>query len=228
MATLSPLQRAMFALKETQDRLDALQQRLNEPIAVVGMSCRFPGAVDDPAAYWRLLCEGVDAVDEIPAERWNIDDYYDPDPQAPGKMNTRWGGFVRGIEQIGLATSTNLMDWTRHAGNPIVRNRPGGYDERFCADGKVFRADDHWVMFYFGVGQGGAHIMAAFSRDLVNWTAHPEPLYKAGGHPDGLDKTYAHKISLVYHSASDTFYMHYCATGAAGRGIGLITSKPLN
>ena len=67
--------------------------------------------------------------------------------------------------------------------NPIVRVQPGGYDEKFCSDGKVFRDGDHWVMFYFGVGRGGAHIMAAFSRDLLHWTAHPEPLYKAGGHP---------------------------------------------
>jgi len=82
-------------------------------------------------------------------------------------------------------------------------------------------------MLYFGVGRGGAHVMAAFSRDLERWTAHPEPLYKAGGHPGGLDKTYAHKISLVYEPKSDTFYMHYCAVGAKGRGIGLLTSKPL-
>jgi len=83
------------------------------------------------------------------------------------------------------------------------------------------------VMFYFGVGKGGAHIMAAFSRDLVHWTARAEPLYKAGGNPSGLDKKYAHKISLVYNPANDTYYMYYCACGNKGRGIGLITSKPL-
>ena len=82
-------------------------------------------------------------------------------------------------------------------------------------------------MFYFGVGNGGAHIMAAFSRDLLHWTAHPEPLYKAGGHPGGLDKQYAHKISLVFNPQNDTFYLYYCACGNKGRGIGLITSKPL-
>ncbi len=109
----------------------------------------------------------------------------------------------------------------------MVRNRAGGYDERFCSDGKVFRDGDHWSMFYFGVGRGGAHIMVAFSRDLLHWTAHPEPLYQAGGHPGGLDRQYAHKISLVYNPANDTFYMYYCATGNKGRCIGLLTSKPL-
>jgi len=132
------------------------------------------------------------------------------------------------IEQIGGAYSSELFNWTRFADNPIIRNRAGGYDEQFASDGKVFRDGDHWTMFYFGVGRGGAHIMIAFSRDLKNWTAHPEPLYKAGGHPGGLDKQYAHKISLVYNPANETYYMFYCAVGTQGRGIGLITSKPLD
>ena len=129
------------------------------------------------------------------------------------------------IEQMGLAISPDLLNWTRYSGNPIVRVRPGGYDETFCSDGKVFRDGDHWVMFYFGVGHGGAHIMAAFSRDLLHWTAHPEPLYRAGGHPGGLDATCAHKISLLYEAGSDTFYLYYCAVGNRGRCIGLLTSK---
>ena len=61
----------------------------------------------------------------------------------------------------------------------------------------------------------------------MHWTAHPEPLYKAGGNPSGLDKQYAHKISLVYNPKNETFYLYYCACGNKGRGIGLITSKPL-
>ena len=132
-----------------------------------------------------------------------------------------------GIEQMGLAVSDDLFDWRRYRDNPVIRTTASGYDERFCSDGKVFRDGDHWIMFYFGVGRGGAHVMAAFSRDLLHWSVHPEPLYKAGGHPMGLDKTYAHKISLVYNPKNDTFYMFYCAVGNKGRGIGLITSKPI-
>jgi hypothetical protein len=131
------------------------------------------------------------------------------------------------VEQTGVATSKDLMNWKRYGGNPVVRVRPGGFDEKFCSDPKVFRDGDHWVMFYFGVGKDGAHVMAAFSRDLLHWTAHPEPLYRASGHPGGLDKTYAHKISLVYNPADETFYMYYCAVGKKGRGIGLLTSKPI-
>ena len=71
-----------------------------EPIAVVGIGCRFPGGADSPAAFWRLLEQGVDAITEVPPERWDIDAWYDPDPAASGKMNTRWGGFLRGLEQF--------------------------------------------------------------------------------------------------------------------------------
>ena len=132
------------------------------------------------------------------------------------------------IEQMGLATSEDLLNWQRHVSNPIISVSPGGYDEKFVSDGKVFRDGDHWIMFYFGVGHDAAHIMAAFSRDLYEWTVDPEPLYKAGGHPLGLDKQYAHKISLVWNPENQTFYMYYNAVGEKGRGIGLITSKPID
>ncbi|HVV71508.1 MAG TPA: hypothetical protein VHI52_08425, partial [Verrucomicrobiae bacterium] len=132
-----------------------------------------------------------------------------------------------GIEQSGVAVSRDLFTWTRYAGNPVIRNRKNEYDEQFASDPKVFRDGDHWTMFYFGVGRGGAHIMVAFSRDLLHWTSHPEPLYKAGGHPGGLDAQYAHKISLVYNPATDTFFMYYCAVGKKGRCICLLTSRKM-
>jgi predicted GH43/DUF377 family glycosyl hydrolase len=136
-------------------------------------------------------------------------------------------------EQTGVAFSTDLTHWIHYPANPVIRNQPGGYDAGFASDPKVYRDGDHWTMFYFGVGHGGAHIMIAFSRDLVHWTADPEPLYKSGGNPSGLDKRYAHKTSLVYNPRNDTFYLFYCAVPGEkgviteGRGIGLITSKPL-
>ncbi len=168
------------------------------------------------------------SVHEPDVGPWEKDCIYQPWlVEHEGRFYDFYNAANGGREQMGLATSTNLLDWTRHPGNPVLRNRPGGYDDQFCSDGKVFRDGDHWTMFYFGVGRGGAHIMAACSRDLVHWTAHPEPLYKAGGHPGGLDRQYAHKISLVYNPKNETFYMYYCACGNQGRGIGLITSKPL-
>ncbi len=72
---------------------------LREPIAIIGIGCRFPGA-NGPESFWKLLCEGVDAISEVPVDRWNKDDLYDPDPIAPGKMNTKWGGFLEGIDEF--------------------------------------------------------------------------------------------------------------------------------
>jgi dienelactone hydrolase len=185
-------------------------------------------ASDDGLAWRRGKDAYILSVHEPDVGAWEKDCIYQPWLVAhEGTFYDFYNAANGGIEQTGLATSKDLLEWKRHAGNPVIRNRPGAYDENFCSDPKVFRDGDHWTMFYFGVGRGGAHIMIAFSRDLLTWTAHPEPLYKAGGHPLGLDKTYAHKISLAYNPANDTFYMHYCAVGEKGRGIGLITSKPL-
>ncbi|MFV1966850.1 MAG: type I polyketide synthase [Pirellulaceae bacterium] len=97
---MTPLQRAAFALKETQARLDALEKQQTEPIAIIGMACRFPGGVNDPESYWRLLRAGVDAICETPPDRWDLDAYYDPDPNAPGKMRSRHGGFLKRIDEF--------------------------------------------------------------------------------------------------------------------------------
>jgi acyl transferase domain-containing protein len=93
LANLSEAQKALLNL-----RLEAKQSR-TEPIAIIGMGCRFPGA-DSLDAYWRLLRDGVDAMTEVPPSRWAADAYYDPDPAAPGKMNTRWGGFTGGVDRF--------------------------------------------------------------------------------------------------------------------------------
>src|SRR5690606_22492201 len=60
--------------------------------------CRFPGGASNPETFWQLLHDGVDAVREVPADRWSIDDYYDPDPGAPGKTYCRWGGFIDHVD----------------------------------------------------------------------------------------------------------------------------------
>jgi acyl transferase domain-containing protein len=66
----------------------------SEPIAIVGMSCRFPGGANSISEYWKLLQAGKDAICEVPPDRWDIDSLYDPAQEAPGKMTTRWGGFL--------------------------------------------------------------------------------------------------------------------------------------
>lgn len=73
--------------------------RSTEPIAVIGMSCRFPDA-KDPAAFWQMLCEGVDAISEVPADRWEKEAFFHPDPGVPGKSISYWGGFLDRIDQF--------------------------------------------------------------------------------------------------------------------------------
>jgi acyl transferase domain-containing protein/NADPH-dependent curcumin reductase CurA/acyl carrier protein len=75
----------------------------DEPVAIVGIGCRYPGGVVDPESFWRVLEDGVDAVTEVPPERWDIDRVYDPNPDAVGKMSTRSGGFVRDIDRFDAA-----------------------------------------------------------------------------------------------------------------------------
>ncbi|MFI8908609.1 type I polyketide synthase [Streptomyces albidoflavus] len=65
-----------------------------DDIAIIGLGCRLPGGIDSPEALWQGLLDEIDAVSEVPPQRWNADDWYDPDPSAPGKMTTRWGGFL--------------------------------------------------------------------------------------------------------------------------------------
>jgi acyl transferase domain-containing protein/NAD(P)-dependent dehydrogenase (short-subunit alcohol dehydrogenase family)/acyl carrier protein len=97
IAKLSPNRLALLAT-ELNTKLERLEQRAAEPIAVTGIGCRFPGGVNDTESFWRLLVEGQDAISEVPAGRWDINAFYDPDADAPGKMTTRWGGFLEDVE----------------------------------------------------------------------------------------------------------------------------------
>jgi acyl transferase domain-containing protein len=79
--------------------LHADQRSEIEPIAIIGLACRFPGA-DNIEAFWRLLRDGTSAIREVPADRWDINVFYDTDPTAPGKMSTRWGGFLGQVDKF--------------------------------------------------------------------------------------------------------------------------------
>ncbi|MEP7048694.1 MAG: type I polyketide synthase [Pseudomonadota bacterium] len=99
ISNYSPKRLALLA-DDLQRRLSRLEDAAHAPIAIIGMACRFPGGADTPARFWDLLVRGEDAVGEVPKERWNIDEYYDPDPDAPGKMSSRWGGFLRNVAEF--------------------------------------------------------------------------------------------------------------------------------
>jgi len=71
-----------------------------EPVAIIGIGCRFPGSANNPETFWQLLKDGVDAITEVPADRFDIDAFYDPDQSKPGKVVTRYGGFLNNIDMF--------------------------------------------------------------------------------------------------------------------------------
>ncbi len=186
-------------------------------------------AYSEDGLHWKRAQDRyILSVHDADIAPWEKDCIYQPWLlEHEGRFYNFYNAADGGQEQTGLALSTDLRTWQRHPGNPVVRNRPDGYDANFASDPKVFRDGEHWTMIYFGVARGHAHIMVAFSRDLLAWTSHPDPLYQAGGHPQGLDTEHAHKSSLVQHPTTCTRYLYYSAANKAGRGIALLTSAPL-
>jgi predicted GH43/DUF377 family glycosyl hydrolase len=138
-------------------------------------------------------------------------------------------------EQTGVATSTDLVNWTRYPGNPVIANGAAGeFDANFASDPCVFRYGDRWVMFYYGLARDGhARDGVAVSTDLFHW--------KKGGvvldiGPAGsIDALYAHKPAMIMKDGQ--LYHFYCAVTLAEdlhqgdiewgevRGIGLAYSS---
>jgi len=145
---MTPLKRAFIALEETRAQLRAEQQSAREPIAIIGLGCRVPGDVEDAASFWRLLSGEVDAIGPLPADRWDVDALYHPDPEHVGTIAARGGGFLRRVDAFdpaffgitpreaqGMDPQQRLLlevcwEALEHAGQPpdrLSRSRTGVY-----------------------------------------------------------------------------------------------------
>lgn len=94
------LRRAYLTIEQLQRKLDQCERARREPIAVIGIGCRFPGGVVDADTYWQVLLSGTDVLREIPPGRWDVEEFHDSRPRQPGKTSARVGGFLDHIDRF--------------------------------------------------------------------------------------------------------------------------------
>ncbi|NLG24661.1 MAG: hypothetical protein GX558_04850 [Clostridiales bacterium] len=123
---------------------------------------------------------------------------------AKNRDDGRW------LEQTGMATSKDMLHWTRYDGNPILPVAPGAWDSVFASDPVVLYDGriGKWVMFYYGLGNLSACDGLAVSDDLYHWEKFPSPILTIGGRGT-IDSKYAHKPGILYHDGN--LYHFYCA-----------------
>lgn len=141
------------------------------PIAVIGMACRLPGGIDSPEQLWEALLRGDDLVTEIPPDRWDADEYYDPEPGVPGRSVSRWGAFIDDVagfdpeffginereatamdpqHRILLETSWEAMEHAGLTRERIADSRTGVFMGLTHGDYQLLAADAHSVEGAYG------------------------------------------------------------------------------
>ncbi|MDJ1172316.1 thioester reductase domain-containing protein [Roseofilum sp. BLCC_M154] len=234
---LSNEQRLLLKLKQATAKIQKLQAAATEPIAIIGMGCRFPGGASTPEAFWDILQNGVDAIAEVPKDRWNLDDYYDPNPDTPGKMYSRYGGFIDQVQEfdanffgISPKETTHLdpqhrllleVTWEalEHSGkNPQqLKGSQTGVFIGICANDYTSRI----------FSQGPEHIDAYMSTGNAHSTASGRISYILGLVGPNLVVDTACSSSLVsIHLACSSLRNQECNLALAG-GVNLLLSPEL-
>jgi len=94
------MRRAVLAINNLEVKLKDKENERHEPIAIIGMGCRFPQGGNTPEDFWELIKDGIDCVTEVPSNRWSAKDYFDSNPETPGKIYSKYGSFLDGIDQF--------------------------------------------------------------------------------------------------------------------------------
>jgi acyl transferase domain-containing protein len=180
-AELSPIKRALLEIRELRGRVASLEAGQRAPIAIVGMSIRAPGGVRDVEGFADLLWSGTDAIREVPKDRWSLDDWFDESADAPGKMYTRFGGFIDEVDKfdaeffgiapveaasmdpqqrLALELAWEALEDAGHAPTALVGSRTGIYLGMANGDyGRALFAHPELIDPYFS--SGNAYSVAA-------------------------------------------------------------------
>ena len=227
------LQQALRSLEQMEAKLHASEAVLHEPIAIIGMGFRFPGDANDSASFWQLLYNGTDAITEVPSDRWNANQFYDPDPDAIGKSYSRWGGFLKQVDQFDpnffgispreavsmdpqqrllLETTWEALENSGQASSKLAGSRTGifiGMVGSDYANMKMMAGSVHDVDAYFGTG-------------IARSIAAGRIAYTFGLHGPAVAVDTACSSSLVaLHQACQSLRLRECDMAIAG-GVNLI------
>jgi acyl transferase domain-containing protein/trans-aconitate methyltransferase len=185
---LTPVKRALLEIRDLKAQLARAQGALHEPIAIVGMGMRLPGGVHDAESFAELLWSGTDAIVGIPPERWSLDALYADDPDAPGKMTTRYGGFIDKVDRFDaeffgispreaasmdpqqrlmLQVSWQALEDAGHAGPELAGSRTGVYLGVSNNDyGRALYAHPELIDAYFSTGNAYSVVAGRLSYFL--------------------------------------------------------------
>ncbi len=234
---LSPVKRALLEIRDLRERLSHVQAASREPVAIVGIGIRTPGGVSSLEEFGELLWSGTDAITKIPPDRWNADDWYDEDQQAPGKMYTREGGFLANVDafdaaffgiapveaasmdpqqRLVLELAWEALESAGHAPGSLAGDRTGIYLGIANGDyGRALFAHPELIDPYFSQGN-------AFS------VASGRLAYLLGVHGPAMSIDTACSSSLVaVHLACQALRSGECDRALAG-GVNLILTPEVN
>ncbi len=234
---LSPIKRALVEIRDLRARILELEAGAREKIAIIGASLRAPGGVRDLATFEELLWSGRDAIGPIPPDRWQIDAWYDAAQDAPGKMTTREGGFIEGVDtfdaeffgisplearsmdpqqRLVLELAWHALEDAGHAPSDLAGSATGIYLGIANGDyGRALFARPELIDPYFSPGN-------AFS------VASGRLAYQFGFHGPAVSVDTACSSSLVaIHLACQALKSGECDMALAG-GVNLILTPELN